>query len=151
MNYPRFPIFISLAGENVLVIGAGSIASRRVNILLEFGAAVTIVAPGISEVMRGILESITWKKETYSGISLDYTLIVAATNDRQVNNQIGIDAKKLGIPVSVADAKDESTFWFPAIAKSSGIIVGIVSEMGNHKAVKKIAAAVRETISEEGM
>ena len=99
--------------------------------------------------MSKILESITWIKKTYSGIDRDYALVIAATDDRRVNSRIGADAKLLGIPVSVADYKNESTFWFPAIAKSNGIIAGIVSETGDHRAVKKAAVAIRKALEEE--
>ena len=58
----------------------------------------------------------------------------------------GEDAKKARIPVSVADSGDESTFWFPAIAKASGIICGIISEDGNHIAVKNAAEKIRKTM-----
>ena len=148
MNYPRFPLFISLEGKNVLIVGAGNIANRRARVLLGFGAAVTVIAPEISGPLREIIENITWKKEAYNGIDRAYTLVLAATDDRRVNSQIGADAKTLGIPVSVADSKDESTFWFPAIAKSDGIIAGIVSETGDHDAVRKAAVAVRKALKE---
>ena len=148
MNYPRFPLFISLNGKNVFIAGGGEVATRRARVLLDFGAAVTVISPEISGDMCEILENITWKKEIYSGIDRDYALVIAATNDRAANKQIGIDAKNLGILVSVADAKDESTFWFPAIAKTGGIITGIVSETGDHGAVKKTAAAVRKALEE---
>jgi siroheme synthase (precorrin-2 oxidase/ferrochelatase) len=54
----------------------------------------------------------------------------------------------LGIHVSVADRKEESTFWFPAIARGSGIIAGLISEAGNHKAVKEAASDFRKVLSD---
>jgi len=148
MNKQRFPMFISLEDKSVLIVGGGEVATRRARVLLDFGAVVTVISPEISGDMCEILENITWKKETYSGIDRDYALVIAATNDRAANKQIGIDAKKFKIPVSVADAKDESTFWFPAIARSNGIVAGIVSETGNHGAVKKAASTVRKALEE---
>lgn len=144
--YPRFPLFIQLERKNVLIIGGGTVAARRAGVLLEFGAAVTVISPEISPTLRGILDRIIWKPELCRGIDGDYALVIAATGDRSVNKQIGATAKKMGIPVSVADSKEESTFWFPAIARDGGIIAGLVSESGNHGAVKKAAEKVRKSL-----
>ena len=43
MSY--FPIFIDMTDRQVLVVGAGSVASRRVGVLEKFGAAITVIAP----------------------------------------------------------------------------------------------------------
>ena len=47
MSY--FPIFIDMTDRQVLVVGAGSVASRRVGVLEKFGAAITVIAPNTSE------------------------------------------------------------------------------------------------------
>ena len=68
-------------------------------------------------------------------------MAVAATNDREVNHQVGLEARQSGIFVSVADRKEESTFFFPAICKGNGLVAGVVSRGAEHK---KTAAAARE-------
>ena len=50
MSY--FPIFIDMTDRQVLVVGAGSVASRRVGVLEKFGAAITVIAPNTSEEIR---------------------------------------------------------------------------------------------------
>ena len=144
--FPRFPLFITLDGMPVLVAGGGKIAARRISVLKEFGASITIVSPEICESLREIIEHINWMPECYRGIDSDYTLVIAATNDRIVNRQVGVDAASLGIPVSVADSREESTFWFPGIERRGEIIVGVVSVNGNHTAVKTATNAVRKAL-----
>ncbi len=149
---PRFPLFISMEGEETLVVGGGPIAARRAGVLLDFGAAVTVVSPEISEDMRTLMDRLIWRQEKYTSLkSLDkeYVLVVAATNDRAVNKKIGEDASRLHIPVSVADRKEESTFWFPAIMRGGGLAAGLVSEDGDHGAVKAAAAKIRKILEEE--
>jgi len=145
---PRFPLFISLEGKSALIIGGGEVAARRARTLSDFGAKITVISPEISDNMRELSDKITWKQERYSALSNDCGIVIAATNDRAVNKKIGEDAKKAGLPVSVADNKDESSFWFPAIARGSGIVCGLVSEHGNHGAVKTAAGKVRKALSE---
>jgi len=146
---PRFPLFVSLAGKPVLIVGGGAIASRRAHVLLRFGARLTVVAPELSDLFEDILAQITWKQDIYSGIDGTYTIVLAATDDRAVNRQVGLDAKSRNIPVSVADSGAESSFWFPAIAECEGIVAGLISETGDHSAVKQAAALVRQALKEE--
>jgi len=139
-------MFTSLCGKRALIVGGGKIASRRARALTDFGASVTVVSPEISDDMIALSDLIDWKKGRYSEIGGDFTLVIAATGDRSVNSRVGGDAKRVGIPVSVADSRAESTFWFPAIARRGGIVCGIVSEDGDHRAVREAAARIRKEL-----
>ncbi len=145
---PRFPLFISLNGKDVLVVGGGTIAARRARNLLEFAANVTVVSPEVSDAMRELIGRVAWRRERYNSLDKAYALVVAATNERDVNRIIGEDAKAAGIPASVADSKAESTFWFPAIMRGNGLVAGMVSENGDHCALKKAAEIIRKCIEE---
>ena len=73
-------------------------------------------------------------------------LVVAATDDRSVNRAIGERCRRLGIPVSVADAPDECTFFFPALCENDELVVGITSRgamPGDHAVVARTAAQIR--------
>lgn len=141
---PRFPLFVSLAGQTCVVFGAGAIAARRVGVLRRFGAAVTVVAP---ESPAGIAVDVVrdYEKSDLSGAFL----AVAATNDRQVNHRIAADCADLHIPCSVADCAAESTFFFPAVCEGGGLIAGVVSDGTAHgktaAAAKRIRAVLEET------
>ena len=148
-----FPIFISLSGKRVLIAGGGKVAERRVRLLLDFGAEITVVAPEISPGLKEIDGRIRWIKEEYTRIEGDYTLVIAATNDRDVNRRIGFDAKTMEIPVSIADMREESSFWFPAIVREGDLVAGIISKDGYHRSAKSAAEKVREVLKnhlEEG-
>lgn len=141
----RFPLFIDLNNKKAVIIGGGPIALRRAEVLLSFGANVTIITPECSAVPAGV----TFLPRCYQqGDLTGACLAVAATNDRTVNEQVGKEAAAAGIPVSVADRKEESTFFFPAICTGSGLIAGVVSQGEQHKktaaAAKKIRAVLEE-------
>ena len=76
-------------------------------------------------------------------------LVVAATSDRVVNRAIGARCRAAGIPVSVADAADECTFVFPALATAPGLVCGIVSTNNDHAHVARAARAVRSALVTE--
>jgi len=74
--------------------------------------------------------------------------VTACTSDRQVNQMIGENCREAGIPVSVCDAREESTFWFPAVAVNEEVTVGIVGSGETHDVTRKAASAVRKVIEE---
>lgn len=139
---PRFPLFVPLEGRKALVAGAGAIAARRVGVLERFGARVLVVAPE----NRAGLESV--KLRGFRPDDLDgAALAVAATDDRAVNRQIAELCKERGIPVSVADRAEESTFFFPAVCEGDGLLAGLVSTDGNHKKVRETAVQIRKLLT----
>lgn len=63
-----FPLFIDLEKKKITVIGAGTIASRRIRTLLNFGAQITVLAPEASEEVRKLAEKgrLVWRKGAYA-------------------------------------------------------------------------------------
>lgn len=141
----RFPLFIDLSGQSAVVVGGGSVACRRAEVLRRFGAEVTLIAPECIACPEGVL----WLARRYESGDLDgAALAVAATDDRQVNHQVGSDAAALGIPVSVADAPEECTFFFPAICNGEGLVAGVVGDGSDHRRTARAAKAIREALKE---
>ena len=141
----NFPMFFDLHGRKVVVVGGGNIAQRRIAVLLEFGAEVTIIAPEVSAVPEGA----AWTRRPYETGDLEGAFFaVAATNNRQVNHQVGVDAGLLRIPVSVADCLQECTFFFPAICRGENLVAGVVSDGTHHHETARAARAIRKTLEE---
>lgn len=141
----RFPLFVDLRGKRAVVIGGGPVAVRRARVLLEFGAVVTLIAPACGEVPPGA----EYLRRPYTPGDLQGAfLAVAATDDRQVNRQVGEEAGRAGIPVSVADRREESTFYFPAICRGGGLVAGVVSQQGEHQKTAAAARAIRRVLEE---
>ena len=146
---PHFPIFINLHGAGVLVAGGGKVAARRTGVLLGFGARVRVVSPLLGQEMEHLLDNdnLIWERREYAEGDMDgMTLAVAATDDREVNQRIGQDARERGILVSVADKQADCTFYFPAIIQSEHLTAGLVSKNGDHTLVRKAAARIREEL-----
>lgn len=144
----RFPVFTDLQGKKVVIIGGGSIARRRIETLIPFGADIVVVSPTLT----GNTQGITWIQRCYqSGDLTGAALAVAATNDRQVNHQVGEAAKALNIPVSVADRKDECTFYFPAICTGKRTLAGVISRGSDHHATAAAAKHIRTVLEENDL
>lgn len=129
---PYFPLFVSLAGKTTVVLGGGKIAARRALALARFGCRVRVVAPEIcAEIAEhGGLELV--RRRYAPGDCAGAALVVAATNEREANAAAARECAALGVPVSVADARQESTFYFPGIVQEGGVTVGLTASGANH-------------------
>ena len=142
---PKFPLFVDLSGKKVVLVGGGTIAARRIATLRLFGCEIEVIAPEL----KCSPEGLHWKQRTYLPGDLEGAcLAVAATDSREVNHQVGVDAGKLGIPVSVADCEGECTFYFPAICTGENLIAGVVSGGKDHHRTARAAKAIRRALEE---
>ena len=142
-----FPIFVGLQERLAVVVGGGKIATGRVQKLCKFGCRVTVIAPQISDELLEMSErnEISCIQDVYSTKYLAGAfLIVAATNVREVNDAVCKDAKNINCWVNVADCKEQSDFFFPALFESADIIGGLISKGGkNHRLAKTTAQQIR--------
>ena len=148
----HFPLFIECTGQKVLVIGGGVIAERRAIALAGFDFDITVVAP---EARSGIVKlaqagRLRYIKRKFEDADMDGTLlVVAATDDRAVNRRAAVLARHLGIYCSVSDCRAECSFFFPALAQSGGVTIGLCGTGENHHAVAETAKRVREALNEK--
>ena len=148
---PFFPLFVDMSGRKALIAGGGKVAERRIKALLDCGADITVISPEVCAYIEtaasaGAVRLFKRKYQKGDVAALTPFLVIAATDDRQANQQIAVEAKSLDIHVSVADCREECTFYFPAIADNGAYIAGLVSKDGNHAGVKQIAQKIRETL-----
>ncbi len=125
-----FPMFVSLSGKEFLMVGAGKIASRRAEVLAEFGANVTVVAPKGSETMERLEKDgiVKWEKRKFQFTDIDEKDIVCtATKDAKLNAEIAVMCKGRQIPVNNAGDKSQCDFYFPGIAREGNIVAGITT------------------------
>jgi siroheme synthase-like protein len=144
-----FPLFVDMNRKKTLVVGGGNIAERRVKILANFGAEITVISPKAAEYIEhaASTDNIRLIKREYKKgdvWELMPFLVIAATDQRLVNHEVMVEAKNLNIHVSVADCHEECLCYFPAIAENEDYIAGLVSKNGDHSGLKKIAEKIRE-------
>jgi uroporphyrin-III C-methyltransferase/precorrin-2 dehydrogenase/sirohydrochlorin ferrochelatase len=143
MDY--LPVFLRIADAPALVVGGGRVAARKIEWLLRARARVTVAAPQLlpelaERVARGELTHLPGSFEPAQLACM--TLVVAASDDREVNGAVSRAARERQVPVNVVDSAELSTFIFPAIIDRSPIVVA-VSSAG---AAPVLARRVREQI-----
>lgn len=143
-----FPVFLNIKGERCLVFGGGSVATRKVGLLLGCGAQVVVVAPELSETLAGekASGSITHLAASFDRALLSgAALVIAATDDRGTNEAVSQAAKSLKIPVNVVDAPELCSFILPSIVDRSPMIVA-VSTGGASPVLARLVRAKLETV-----
>ena len=125
-----FPIFAHLENRRVLVVGGGEVALRKVQALLKCKALVTVGSPALDPELQQLLSnhSIAWLEGTFQTQWLDETwLVVAATDDRAVNQSVAAAAEERRIFVNVVDDPSLCSFQVPSIVDRSPLIIAISS------------------------
>lgn len=126
-----FPFFADINNKRIAVIGGGSVACRKVRILTEYGAMLTVTAPDICDEIYRLVEkcgNIIINVQPFSEDVLQgVCAVIAATSDRKVNQHIYELCVKNNIPVNTVDDPDKCTFIFPALVHKGNISVGISS------------------------
>lgn len=148
---PYFPIFVDLAEKQVIVVGAGTIAKRRIRTLAEFTNHLTVIAPEVNKELIDMEKAglLTIKKKNYEREDIynaDY--VIAATNDNQINSDIYSVCKCMGITVNVCSDKSKCDFYFPGIARNDNIVIGVTASGVNHKKARETVEKIRSIFSE---
>lgn len=143
MNF--LPIFYKINNKKCLVIGGGEVAERKVELLCVAGARVRVVAPQIS----ANLKKNPQVECVFSVFKADYlnemNLVIAATNNRQLNQEISQQAQARQIPVNVVDDLELCSFIIPAILDRSPLLIAF-STGGTSPVLARILRSKLETI-----
>lgn len=127
-----FPLFADLHDRRVLVVGGGAVAERKLRLLLEAGAQVTVVAPEFDVSLLHLAEvdsdRVRLRREPFRDAHLDgAVLAVAATDNPGVNAHVAAVGRERNVLVNVVDVAELSSFIVPAIVDRSPLVVAISS------------------------
>ena len=126
-----FPFFMKLSKQNVLLIGGGEVAERKLDLLLKASANVTIISLDFTDYIKKLADensNILCIQEEYSDMAFGqkiYTYVIAATNNQDLNKIIAQDSKDRNILVNVVDKPDLCDFIFPSILERGDITVAV--------------------------
>lgn len=141
-----FPI--ALHGERIVavVVGGGGVGTRKALALAEAAAMVRVVATAIGPELEEAARQgkVTLVRQRYEPGLLDgATLVIAATDSRDVNAQIATDAHAKGKLVNITDSPDEGNFHTMALHRSGDVTIAVSSG-----GVPGAAARIRDAIAE---
>lgn len=135
MRSVTYLLGLRMRDRDVLVVGGGRVAQRRVPVLLEAGARVTLVSPEVSAALEDLADGgrLTWVRRPFepgdvAGTDVPaYWLVHAATDSADVNAAVATEAEDSRIWCVRADDRHASSAWTPASGNANGITVGVVA------------------------
>lgn len=152
VDQPLYPVNLVLAGRPCLVVGGGRVAVTKVTGLLEAAARVTVVAPEVDDRLAAMsaagteLGTLAIERRPYRpGEAASYRLVVVATGDPAVNQQVYDDGEAAGVWVNSADDPERCSAILPARIRQGRLTV-TVSTGGHSPAV---ASWLRDRLASE--
>ncbi|MES9862746.1 MAG: siroheme synthase CysG [Candidatus Thiodiazotropha sp. LLP2] len=123
-----FPIFLDIKNKSCLVIGGGAVAERKTALLLKSGADVVLVSPELTQNLTGWRDMgrLSHVARGFQDEDInDQHLVIAATNDPSLNQQIAALANDKHIPVNVVDQPSLCSFIVPSIIDRSPVVAAV--------------------------
>ncbi|SLI94007.1 uroporphyrinogen-III C-methyltransferase [Mycobacteroides abscessus] len=145
MTHDAYLVGLRLAGRKVVVVGAGSVAQRRLGLLIASGANVHVIAPHATPAVEG-MTSINLQLRPYQDGDLDGAwYAIACTDDPAVNAAVVDEAERRRIFCVRADSARDGTAVTPASFNHDGIAVGVLTG-GQHKRSAALRSAIHEAL-----
>jgi uroporphyrin-III C-methyltransferase / precorrin-2 dehydrogenase / sirohydrochlorin ferrochelatase len=136
---------LRLAGKKVVVVGGGTVAQRRLPLLIASAADVHVISRTVTRAVEA-MNGITLSVRDYRDGDLDGAwYAIAATDDAQVNAAVVDEADRRRIFCVRADIAVEGTAVTPATFSYAGLSVGVLAG-GEHRRSAAIRSAIREAL-----
>jgi len=120
-----YPLFLNLAGQPAVVIGAGTVAARKIRSLRMAGARVTVISPEATPAIRR-MNGIRWLRRRYrAGDLRGAVLVIAATDDQDTNVRVCAEAKRRRQLVNCVAPPEAGNFIVPALARRGRMSLAI--------------------------
>ena len=149
-----YPIFLKTSNFRILIVGGGEVAQEKLTFLFKSSpdAKVRIVADFYRKntlaLLKGKDATVITKK--YDKRDLEGVLmVIAATNYREVNEQVYRDAKEQGILVNVADTPELCDFYMGGIVTKGNVKVAISTNGKSPTLAKRLRQLLEEALPEE--
>jgi len=147
-----YPIFLDLHNKNVLVVGGGKVAERKILNLLRYGCRIHVVSPGLTSQLEKLVSE--KKIQHIPEQSLNQAMnkafmVIAATDDPAVNAQIASRAKEKGLLVNAVDQPRDCNFIMPSIVSSGDLQIAISTGGKSPALAKKIRKELQAMFGSE--
>ncbi len=133
------PLHVDLKDRQCLVVGGGTVAERKVKVMLSYRAKVTVVSPDLSAGLESLVNAgeITYIADSYRPAYLkDKFLVICATDDPGINRAAAVECRSRGILVNTVSEPENCSFFLPALLRK-GLLTVAVSTAGSSPALAR--------------
>jgi precorrin-2 dehydrogenase/sirohydrochlorin ferrochelatase len=152
LETPFYVACLKLSGRRCLVVGGGDIGLEKVEGLLACDAEVVLVAPDAVAELQALAaeDSIAWERRAYAPGDLAGTfMVIACTNDTDVNIRVFDDAEQRAMLVNIVDVPPLCNFILPAIVRTGPLAIAISTAGASPALAKRMKREVSELFGEE--
>lgn len=147
-----YPIYLDLREKEVVVIGGGKVAGRKVSSLLSSGAKVRVISPTVSRTLQRLHEEgkIRYEARPYTEGDLQGAILaVAATDDPEVNRQAGKEARRARCLFNSATSPGDSTFLVPSVFSRGDLLIAISTSGESPALARRIRQELERSYGKE--
>ncbi len=147
-----YPVFLDIEGKRCVVVGGGAVGLRKVRMLLDFGANVTVISPRLCSQLRELADEgrvDTVKREYETGDLEEVFLVVAATDDMAINTRVAEEAARKGKLINVVDMPRLSNFIVPSYLRRGDLTVAVSTNGKSPALARKIRTEMERHIGDE--
>jgi precorrin-2 dehydrogenase/sirohydrochlorin ferrochelatase len=153
LETPFYIACLKLTGRKCLVVGGGDIGLEKVEGLLACGGSVSLLAPEAHPELQALAEegSIEWDRREYAGPEdLEGAfMVIAATNDSEVNIGVYYDAEKRAMLANVVDVPPLCNFILPAIVRTGPLAIAISTAGASPALAKRMKREISDLFGED--
>jgi len=145
----RFPLLMQMQGKNVLFVGGGAVAERKVQAILTARPVITVLSPEVTDVLKNLstLGVIKWTTD-FPTTEFDYVFV--ATNEREINQEV-YDFFKGKALINIADDPDACDFHMPATIVQDDVVISISTDGTDPSKSKQIREKLEKWIADGGL
>ena len=150
-----YPILLNLINKQVVIVGGGNVATRKVKNLLDAQARVLLISPDLTPDLQKLVdnEQIEWVDSAYQRDMLNTympLLVIATTDDTRVNQTVAQDAHRIRAWINVVDGtSDESDFSNMAILNQPPLTIALSTNGTSPALLHHLKAEIESAIGEE--
>jgi len=147
-----YPMLLNISGKRCVVVGGGRVALRKVRALIEHGASVEVISPTLCLELNKLAETSEIKllRRQYQAGDLKRALLaIAATDDKDINQQVVKEAKDRAVLVNAVDNLENSDFIVPSYARRGDITIAVSTAGRSPALARKIRTKLEKELGDE--
>jgi precorrin-2 dehydrogenase/sirohydrochlorin ferrochelatase len=147
-----YPILVDLQGKKALVVGGGKVAQRKIETLLEHGAAVQVISKELTAVLEDLRRAgrIKYLGDEFSETFVEGAFVVfAATDDASLNRRVSRAAQKRGLLVNAVDQPADCNFIVPSVLSRGDLLIAVSTSGKSPAFARKVRVALEQSFGEE--
>jgi len=147
-----YPAFLDLQGKKILIVGGGSVAERKIDALLESGGTVFVIARDLTSRLEQYVREgrIRFVAEQFREEDLqDAWIVIAATDDPELNSRVSRYARARGILVNAVDQPSDCTFIVPSVVRRGDLILAVSTSGRSPALARRVREQLEQTFGEE--